>query len=111
MHIALDYDGTYTLKPATWDAAIDVLIAGGFHVSIVTARDDRHDDNADLQRLAAQGLAVHFTRGFAKKAWMAREATNPVTIWIDDNPESIIENSRMTRDELSVWRAKQRSTR
>jgi hypothetical protein len=85
MHITLDYDGTYTLKPAAWDDAIEVLIAGGFCVSIVTARDDRHDNNADLQRLAAQGLAVHFTRDFTKKAWLERENTDPVAIWIDEN--------------------------
>lgn len=111
MHVAIDYDGTYTAAPEAWSAAVAALRDAGVRVSMVTARDDRYDRNAELDMIAESGTPVHYTRGFAKRQWMTHIAEDPVDVWIDDRPESVIGNSQMTVEELAAWRAsRHRST-
>ncbi|ODT79164.1 MAG: hypothetical protein ABS76_21495 [Pelagibacterium sp. SCN 64-44] len=112
MHVAIDYDGTYTAAPEAWSAAVAVLRDAGVRVSMVTARDDRYDRTAELDMIAEAGTPVHFTRGFAKRQWMAHIAEDPVDVWIDDRPESVIANSDRTVEDLAIWRnGRQRGSR
>lgn len=107
MHIALDYDDTYTLDPVFWDMHITSARLRGHTVSIVTYRDDRYDWNADLRRLQSDGVAIYFTRGVAKKWWCEQFGPEKIDVWTDDRPMSLFENSRYSRPELAEWRAQQ----
>jgi len=105
MKIALDYDNTYTLDPGFWSDFVLAAILHGHEVRIVTIRDERHDRTAPLARLEKE-IPVIYTRGVAKKWFLTHfgEGFTP-DIWIDDKPETILENSTFSPDGLAQWRA------
>jgi hypothetical protein len=105
MRIALDFDKTYTEDPRFWDAFITAAQLYGHEVRVVTIRDERHDRTAPLIALEAK-LPVHYTRGVAK-AWFCQHFTDgwEPTIYIDDSPRTIFENSTASPEQLKSWRA------
>lgn len=106
MRIALDYDNTYTEDPEFWYEFMETARGKGYEIFIVTFRDERYDMTEGLQFLIEDDYEVYFTRGVAKRWWMeqfAPEHHNP-TIWIDDKPEAILNNSNYTVNDLHVWR-------
>ncbi|NSZ63457.1 hypothetical protein G6L16_008905 [Agrobacterium tumefaciens] len=105
MNIALDYDSTYTADPQLWNLFISVCENSGHDIRIVTARDDRHDRTDALITLEKR-LPVIYCRGVAKKWYLSHHGEGFVPdIWIDDKPESILENSTFAPDKLAEWRA------
>lgn len=104
MKIALDYDGTYSADPALWSAFIQIALASGHDVCIVTARSDRLDRTPPLVDLEEE-VRVIYTRGIAKKWFLEHFGEFIPDIWIDDRPESIFSNSSMSPAELDKWRA------
>jgi NAD-dependent SIR2 family protein deacetylase len=104
MKIALDYDLTYSADPEFWDAFIVLAYKWGHDLRIVTVRDDRLDRRAPLVKLEKK-IRVIYTRGVAKK-WYCSHFTNGFVpdIWIDDKPESILNNSSATPEFLVGWR-------
>lgn len=105
MRIALDYDKTYTEDPPFWDEFIRMCRARGHEVRIVTARDERHDMTWDLHILSRR-IIVHWCRGVAKRWWMGHFSGDnwQPTIWIEDKPEAVLENSAFSPDSLKEWR-------
>jgi hypothetical protein len=91
MHIALDYDGTYTAAPKLWDAFIALAQTQGHHVYIVTMR---HDGGAE----ALPGSVHAFVNGVVytgrkAKAEYVKSQGKHVDIWIDDVPRFILEDA------------------
>lgn len=85
--IALDYDGTYTADPDMWNRVIELFKSYGWRVLVVTARRDTEENVAEVQ---VPGCSVVFTR-LSPKEWFMRENRGiNVDIWIDDDPNVII---------------------
>ena len=85
VNIALDFDDTYTRDPAMWDAFIDMAIACGHDIRIVTFRKSTMRDCA-LDDMIIPVIYTEYTqkRQFTNKmGWM-------VDVWIDDSPEFIV---------------------
>lgn len=102
MKIALDYDNTYTLDPAFWDTVLDMAQRAGHDMRIVTYRDDRYDA---VGFKAHAGWQVYWTRGSAKHWWMLHFGGGWYPdIWVDDNPESLFVNSKLTPTQLAEFR-------
>lgn len=108
MLICLDYDGTYHADPELWSVFITACQSRGHEVILATYRDDRYDQTPLLEELAGR-IPVYYTRGVAKKWWMEQfapiEHAKP-SIWVDDRPEAILNNSGYARDSLEEWRQK-----
>lgn len=105
MRIALDYDRTYTEDPAFWDEFIRMCRARGHEVRIVTARNEHHDMTGALHALSRR-IVIHWCRGVAKKWWMSHFGGGWIpTIWIEDKPEAVLENSPFSPEGLVQWRA------
>lgn len=104
MKIALDYDLTYSLDPDFWIDFARNAAQRGHDVRIVTARDDRYDRTAPLV-LAEAFLPVIYCRGVAKK-WHCQHFVPDFIpdVWIDDKPQSILENSATSPEFLVQWR-------
>lgn len=105
MRIAVDYDGTFTADPVLWMAFMADAQRQGHEVFIVTIRNDLHDEDEWLASLKIR-FPVYFTRGVAKRWWCLHHGPGAVDVWIDDTPESILENSPMTPEEILEWRAR-----
>lgn len=101
--IALDYDKTFDADPKLWYMFISFATMAGHKVVLVTFRDQEFDKTPlllDLEKV----IPVYYTGGVAKRWWCEHFGPGKVDIWIDDNPESIIGNSKFTPEELVVWR-------
>lgn len=103
LKIAIDYDETYTASPELWDSFILHALELGHKPFICTYRDDRYDKDEDLLFLE-EVVEVVYTRGVAKKWWCEQFGPGDVSIWIDDKPERIYENSSLPTDKLVEWR-------
>lgn len=105
MKIALDYDLTYSLDPKFWNQVIAAARRNGHDIRVVTVRDDNLDRTAPLLELE-QRLPVIYTCGVAKK-WYCSHFGDGFTpdVWIDDKPESVLNNSTATPEFLVEWRA------
>lgn len=108
MRIALDYDNTYSADPDLWNRFAMDASYRGHEVVIVTARDERFDVTAGIQELVNRGWTIYWCRGVAKKWYMHHFGDVDVDVWIDDKPESIMENSATPRDKLTEWRMEDR---
>lgn len=105
--VALDYDNTFTLNHEFWWSFIDRAYSYGFDTVIVTYRDMSYDLTEQLKELMEGGVPVYFTKGVAKKWWMeqfARPEHSKPSIWIDDKPETLFNNSNLDREGLTEWR-------
>lgn len=104
MKIALDYDNTYSADPMFWQGFIKLCKHAGHEVRIVTARDERFDRTEPLEMV--EGIvSIIYTRGIAKRWYCEHFAEDFLPdIWIDDRPESILDNSDAPVESLASWR-------
>lgn len=84
MIIALDYDKTYTVDPALWDAFMRNAIERGHSVVCITMR---HRSEA-----IEMPCPVIYT-GRRAKAPYAAEHVGKIDVWIDDAPHWIHQDS------------------
>lgn len=104
MRISLDYDGTYTADPATWDKFIALMFAGGHDVRVVTMRSPTKDRTADLVKLERK-VQIIYTDGAAKRFHLTNRDSDWVPeIWIEDKPEAVLYNSPTSAADLRAWR-------
>jgi hypothetical protein len=104
MKIALDYDATYTLAPDFWNTFIELVMASGYDIRVVTIRDDRLDRTAPMRELEKR-LPVIYTRGVAKRWYCQHFGDGFIPdVWVDDKPDTILANSTATPDFLVEWR-------
>lgn len=85
MILAIDYDGTFDRAPALFRSFVANAHAAGFAVICITNRRREQPIPADD---AACFDAVIYA-GDQPKRKAALEAGIPVTIWVDDLPETI----------------------
>lgn len=81
---AIDYDRTYAAAPALWNQFIAAAQLAGHRVLICTGR-------AFAPVILSDDLEVHCTAGQAKRDYL-RDLGIDVSVWIDDDPESITQN-------------------
>lgn len=74
LHIALDYDGTYTADPGLWDQFIKFAQGRGHRVTVITMRHPEQPVSADLE------VDIIYTSLKAKAGFLEAD------IWIDDKP-------------------------
>jgi len=88
LNIALDYDATYTRDPKFWDEFVELAGKHGHEVVCVTKREPE---------LGTPGLSVRavFSSRRAKRP-AASNAGIPISVWIDDTPESILFDDGVT---------------
>lgn len=103
MNIALDYDNTFSRQRDMWWTFVLNARDWGNDIRIVTSRNPDLDKIED-SLIEYLGLKVIYTNGVAKKFFCENFADLPVDVWIDDKPESILENSSLTPQQLDEWR-------
>ena len=92
MLIALDFDGTYTLEPALWDAMIQLATGFGHEVICVTMRYNNSTEGDPVREVLGDKIKIFFTERHAKGLFMQNLGIVP-DVWIDDNPAWIYLNS------------------
>lgn len=106
--IALDYDKTYDADPDLWQIFANKAVLRGHRIVLATYRDDRFD-KTPLLKEAETLFPVYYTRGVAKRWWLEQFGPeDKVDIWIDDNPEAILYNSKLPKEALAAWREEQK---
>ena len=101
MKIGLDFDQTFTEAPELWLRFAHDAIASGHDVRIVTARCGERD-NIDHM---VGGLPIIYCNGVAKRFYCREFAGWEPSIWVDDKPENVGNNSTATPEWLENWRA------
>lgn len=115
MKIAIDYDKTWTADPHTFASIADNFSSVGHEVYIVTARSATKDyigiDGEEAANYVPDAIDagwikdVIYCDGVAKKWALHHYHDLDIDIWIDDKPQSILENSTATKEILKEWRA------
>lgn len=77
MKIGLDWDGTFTADPKSWQKFIDIMTLAGHEVYITTSRGEDTPIEMTPNNLAG----VIYCNFVAKK-----EVIPEIDVWIDDNP-------------------------
>lgn len=91
MIIALDYDNTYTADPILWNQFIKDSIDRGHAIWCVTARSPHHIQEVEQTiGLALEPNHIIATDGGEKRRFLKEIHNLRPDIWIDDNPESIV---------------------
>lgn len=106
LSIAVDFDGTFNADPHLWMNFMQMARTLGHNPFIVTFRDDDYDFDPLLRDVAKNDFKVYYTKGVAKRWWCQHYGPGEVDIWIDDTPEAIIENSKLTVEQVAAWRAR-----
>lgn len=93
MNLALDFDGTYTADPETFDKVIEVFRSQGHKVYVVTMRYKMPHVEARLvlARLQDKVDGIIFTERQAKVPFM--ELNHPdkeIDWWLDDEPRWLL---------------------
>lgn len=105
MKIGLDFDQTYTEDPTLWDQFILNALERGHEVYLVTFRDERFDWCELMTHVMYDiNIPVYCTRGVAKDFWCQHFGPGKIDVWIDDQPERVHNNSKMTPEGLEEWR-------
>ena len=110
MIIALDFDKTYDSDPDTFNYLIDTFQAMRHEVILATYRHPEYDYHPLFADLEDMGVEIYCTDGKAKKPFLEKLGIS-VDIWIDDNPNSITQDSAWAPDspELHAWREEQKA--
>ena len=89
VHVALDYDDTFTLAPSLWRVIIGHMQRAGWKVYCVSARFDELGQRQELQEALPDGVEIvlcdHNPKHEVTKAqgiW--------IDVWIDDCPWAIV---------------------
>lgn len=88
--VAFDFDQTISDHPTFFLSIMESFEKAGFHVIVVTYRLS-HVFPEDLDFLVEKGYAVYFTGHKAKRKFMSEKGIQ-VDIWVDDEPQSIVQN-------------------
>jgi len=83
--IGVDYDGTYSADPDTFDNVISEFRTAGHQVIIVTARSDQDAVSVN----PSMNLEVYYTCGEPKDPYMREQHNRGVDIWIEDRPHGV----------------------
>lgn len=87
MQIGLDYDDTYTRDPEAWNQFVQMFVARGHSVFVVTWRTPEECDDLD-ESLVNIVEGVYATSRKAKEKYMFAQGIR-IDVWIDDNPWAV----------------------
>jgi hypothetical protein len=87
MTFAIDYDGTYTTDPETFDRLIELLQKQGHEVICVTMRYKGEGEEIE-EVMKKHNCRVVYTGRKAKQKYMLL-CNKWVDVWIDDTPQWI----------------------
>jgi hypothetical protein len=90
LNIAMDYDGTYTASPALFGMLMAYAESLGHRVYVVTMRTESEGDEV-RRTIGHQAHKVICTSRQGKQAFCERAGVR-IDIWIDDMPQTIVEN-------------------
>lgn len=89
MHIAIDYDDTFTADPEFWTIVIEHGKSRGHAFTCVTARCKNRENIRELSEALPCGVPFHFSCD-EPKADYARRYGLGIDVWIDDMPGWIV---------------------
>jgi hypothetical protein len=92
MKISIDYDDTYTRDPVLWDKFAADALARGHQVYCVSARGE--SEMGDPKRTIGQVVGPDNCFGtglLPKRDFMWRKHGIYIDVWIDDQPEMIVD--------------------
>ncbi len=91
MNIGLDFDDTFTRDPIGFTAVVNLMVARGHLVYIVTWRDEEEakEVHAEMQYWKVDIEGIYATSRKAKQAYMFAQGIC-IDVWIDDNPSAIL---------------------
>jgi hypothetical protein len=90
--ISIDYDETFSLDINVFLNVAKLFESAGFKVICCTCRNKKFKDEK-LQFIEDSGIECYFTSGIAKREYLLKRGII-VSIWIDDDPKTIISNTR-----------------
>jgi len=90
MLISLDYDGTYTVDPNFWDEFIRLAIFAGHEIIVVTMRYEAVEGDVVKYDLERKVKEIIFTGRQGKRKFLRNLNLVP-DVWIDDQPEYILD--------------------
>lgn len=90
--ISIDYDETFSLDVNLFLNVAKLLKSAGFDVICCTCRNIKFKDEK-LQFIEDSGIKCYFTSGKSKKEYLLKRGI-VVSVWIDDDPQTIINNTR-----------------
>lgn len=105
MKIALDFDGTFTEEPDLWVDFIRAFQSKGHKIYIVTFRSP-HQRHEAMDYLNVLGVRTIFTDRTPKKKYCDKHGIK-IDIWIDDQPELIVNESDWTIEDVKAWESTQ----
>lgn len=100
MNIAIDYDGTITNDPDTFEKVIKNFRDAGHKVYIVTQRYvselfyQEGDRPAITHKWDKLVDGIYATGRMGKKAWMSECTDIQIDVWMDDTPLSILKDTQ-----------------
>lgn len=86
--IAIDYDETFSLDPILFLKIISLFRKANFDVICCTFRAESQKDEG-FELLELNGVPCYFTAGVKKSVYLKDKGIS-VSVWIDDDPSSII---------------------
>ena len=108
MKIALDYDLTYSADKVFWNNFIHMAsFRDDVKIYIVTARHPVKDELSNEQvhpSVRAILEDIIYCNGVAKKWHLHHNHDLDIDVWIDDNPNNIMNNSSASKEFLVEWR-------
>lgn len=92
MMLAIDYDETYTEDPKFWDLVIELAKSRGHYAICVTMRHEREGAEV-IEALGDKVEKILFTGRKAKHKFVQEAGYYP-SVWIDDAPHWIFQDSK-----------------
>ena len=90
MKISIDYDNTFSADPEGWRQVIDLMISRGHEVICITKRP------AWKMQEVIDSVPVKVIGADRFKIEAATMAGHKVDVWIDDKPETIIPQNKLS---------------
>lgn len=86
MKIGLDWDGTFTLDPKSWQKFIDLMVLAGHEVYVTTSRGE----DIPIEFIPNNLEQIVYCNFEAKKEATEKRGIK-IDVWIDNDPKYITE--------------------
>jgi hydroxymethylpyrimidine pyrophosphatase-like HAD family hydrolase len=90
MTFALDFDDTFTADPPCFAALIELAKQHGHKVLIVTARHRTEENIREIMEATELSRGSIYLTSLQPKMWYMQEQGVHIDVWIDDNPNAVV---------------------
>lgn len=91
LHFGIDFDGTFSADPELWRRFIALAESRGHRCYVVTCRRDTDENREDIgPHVTGLPRYRHLFTGLSPKRWFCEQQCTRIDVWIDDQPESVI---------------------